>query len=180
MATRNSICDPFLAMVVWRFVLAGPTPLAFGSSNCSRQHRRRHHLEGSSTAPTGRWAVIAGNRFENSSDESRPIDRKQLRQSYLPPRRRSHRRSRMGDGVRSRCFWHTQIPCANGYIRRFESGRSQKRIRRNVILSVQWTWPKAAEIATALFPRSEQSACLTSGRSERAGVKGGRPSIQPE
>jgi hypothetical protein len=74
----------FLALMVWRFVFAGPHRRPLVRAIAPRQHRRNSILEeGLHISDAGGVAVIAGNRFEDSSDGLHPRDRKDRAKRYL-------------------------------------------------------------------------------------------------
>src|SRR5260370_1479804 len=76
----------FLALVVWRFVFAGPHRWPLVRAIAPRQHRRDTILEEIfHISDPGGVAVIGGNRFENSSDGPDPIDRTDCPNAYLRP-----------------------------------------------------------------------------------------------
>jgi hypothetical protein len=72
----------FLALIVWRFVLAGPhrRPLVRA---IARQQHNTVLVEGLHISDPGRVAAIAGNRFENSSYGLDPLDPKDRAKRYL-------------------------------------------------------------------------------------------------
>ena len=74
----------FLALVVWRFVFAGPHRWPLVRAIAPRQHRRNNVLEeGLHISDPGGVAVVAGNRFENSSDDLDALDPKDRAKRYL-------------------------------------------------------------------------------------------------
>src|SRR5258708_23267172 len=89
----------FLALVVWRFVFAGPHRWPLVRAIAPRQHRRNSILEeGLHISDPGDLAVIAGNRFENSSDSIDPIDRTDCARGYLRRVGALTAATHMGDG----------------------------------------------------------------------------------
>lgn len=74
----------FLALMVWRFVFAGPHGWPLVRAIAPRRHRRNSILEeGLHISDPGGAAVIAGNRLEGSSDGLHPRDRKDRAKRYL-------------------------------------------------------------------------------------------------
>jgi len=73
-----------LALVVRRFVFAGPHRGPFARAIVPRQQRHNHLLkEGFHIAELGGVAVIADNQFENNSGGVHLLDRKDRAKSYL-------------------------------------------------------------------------------------------------
>src|SRR5258708_34292441 len=88
----------FLALVVWRFVFADPHHWPLVRAIAPRQHRRNSILEeGLHISDPGDVAVIAGNRFENSSDSPDPNDRSGCTKAYRRPGRAFTGPAQMGD-----------------------------------------------------------------------------------
>ncbi len=74
----------FLAMIVWRFVFAGLHRRPLVRAVAPQQERPSNLLEeGLHISDSGGVAVIAGNRFENSSGDLDPFDRKDRAKRYL-------------------------------------------------------------------------------------------------
>ncbi len=74
----------FLALSVWRFVFAGLYRRPLLRAIAPRQQRHNNLLEeGLRISDPGGVAVIAGNRFESSSDGLDPLDRKDRAKRYL-------------------------------------------------------------------------------------------------
>src|SRR5260370_18266159 len=74
----------FIALMVWRFVFAGPHRWPLVRVTAPRQHRRNNVLEeGLHISDPGGVAVVAGNRFENSSDDLDALDPKDRAKRYL-------------------------------------------------------------------------------------------------
>jgi hypothetical protein len=74
----------FLALIVWRFVFAGLRCRPWVRAIAPQQQRHRNVLEEAlHISDPGGVAVIAGNRFENSSDDLDPLDRKDRAKRYL-------------------------------------------------------------------------------------------------
>ena len=75
----------FLALMVWRFVFAGLRCRPWVRAIAPQQQRHNNVLleEGLDISDPAGVAVIAGNRFENSSDDLDPFDRKDRAKRYL-------------------------------------------------------------------------------------------------
>ena len=74
----------FLVLIVWRFVFAGRHRGLLARVLAPQQQRHSNLLEdGLHISELGGVAVIAGNRFENSSDDLDPFDRKDRAKTYL-------------------------------------------------------------------------------------------------
>jgi hypothetical protein len=74
----------FLALVVWRFVFAGPHRRPLLRAIAPRQQRHRHLLaEGLRVAELGGAAVIADGPLQDSADDLDCLDRKDRAKRYL-------------------------------------------------------------------------------------------------
>ncbi len=74
----------FLALIVWRFVLAGSQRRPLVRAISAQQHRHNNLLEECLyISDPGVSAVIAANCSENSPDGLDPVDRKDRAKSYL-------------------------------------------------------------------------------------------------
>jgi len=75
----------FLALMVWGFVFAGLRCRPWVRAIAPQQQRHNNVLleEGLDISDPAGVAVIAGNRFENSSDDLDPFDRKDRAKRYL-------------------------------------------------------------------------------------------------
>ena len=74
----------FLALIVWRFVFAGPPRRPWARAFAPQQQRYNDALEERPhISDHGDVAAIAGNRFENSADDLDPLDRKDRAKTYL-------------------------------------------------------------------------------------------------
>ena len=84
MSPQNLSMIAFLALIVWRFVFAGLRCRPWVRAIAPQQQRHRNVLEEAlHISDPGGVAVIAGNRFENSSDDLDPLDRKDRAKRYL-------------------------------------------------------------------------------------------------
>jgi hypothetical protein len=84
MAPANLSIIAFFAQIVRRFVLAGLQRRPLVRAIAAQQHRHNNLLEECLyISGPGVVVVIAGNRFENSSDGLDPHDRKDRAKSYL-------------------------------------------------------------------------------------------------
>ena len=84
MSPPNLSMIAFLALIVWRFVFAGLQRRPLVRAIAPQQQRHNNLLEeGLYISDLGGVAVIAGNRFENSSDGLDPLDRKDRAKRYL-------------------------------------------------------------------------------------------------
>ena len=74
----------FFALIAWRFVFAGLQRRLLVRAIAPQQQRHNNVLEEAlHISDPGGVAVIAGNRFENSSDGLDPLDRKDHAKTYL-------------------------------------------------------------------------------------------------
>jgi len=85
MSPPNLSMIAFLALMVWRFVFAGLRCRPWVRAIAPQQQRHNNVLleEGLDISDPAGVAVIAGNRFENSSDDLDPFDRKDRAKRYL-------------------------------------------------------------------------------------------------
>ena len=84
MSPANLSIVAFLALIVWKFVFAG-LQRRFLVRAIAPQQQRHHNVleEALHISDPGGVAVIAGNRFENSSDGLDSLDRKDHAKTYL-------------------------------------------------------------------------------------------------
>jgi hypothetical protein len=84
MSSANLFMIAFPALIVWKFVLAGLQRRLLVRAIAPQQQRHHNVLEEAFhiSDPEG-VAVIAGDRFENSSDGLDPLDRKDRAKTYL-------------------------------------------------------------------------------------------------
>jgi len=149
----------FLALVVWRFVFAGPHHWPLVRAIAPRQHRRNSILEeGLHISDPGDVAVSAGNRFENSSDSPDPIDRTDCAKAYLRRIVALTGATQMGDGY-VLDVGTTRFHVRNGYIRRLRVAADPKSAyEETCFYPVHNGMPKAEEIATALLQLANNPA----------------------
>src|SRR5216684_4106051 len=149
----------FLALVVWRFVFAGPYHWPLVRAIAPRQHRRNSILEeGLHISDPGGVAAIAGNRFENSSDSLDPIDRTDRARAYLRRVVALTGAKQMGDGY-VLDVGTTRFHVRNGYIRRLRVAADPKSAyEETCFYPVHNGMPKAEEIATALLQLANNPA----------------------
>ncbi len=84
MSPANLFIIAFFALIVWRFVFAGLHRRPLVRAIAPQQQRHSNLLEeGLHISDPGAVAVIAGNRFEISSDGLDPLDRKDRAKRYL-------------------------------------------------------------------------------------------------
>src|SRR5260370_20292766 len=126
MSPANLCMIAFLALIVWRFVFAGLRCSPWVRAIAPQQQRHNNVLEEGLSDPGG-VAVIASNRFENSSDDLDPFDRKDRAKTYL-------RRIVALTGA-------TQMD--NGYV--LDVGTSRFHVRDRYVRRLRdWTDPKSA------------------------------------
>ena len=149
----------FLALVVWRFVFAGPHRWPLVRAIAPRQHRRDSILEEVfHILDAGGVAVIAGNRFENSSDSPDPIDRTDCAKAYLRRVVALTGATQIGDEY-VLDVGTTRFHVRNGYIRRLRVAADPKSAyEETCFYPVHKGMPKAEEIATALLQLANNPA----------------------
>ena len=149
----------FLALAGWRFVFADPHHWPLVRAIAPRQHRRNSILEeGFHISDPGDVAVIAGDRFENSSDSLDPIDRTDCAKAYLRRVVALTGATQMGDGY-GLDVGTTRFHVRNGYIRRLRVAADPKSAyEETCFYPVHKGMPKAEEIATALLQLANNPA----------------------
>ena len=149
----------FIALMVWRFVFAGPHRRPLVRAIAPRQHRRDTILEEIfHISDPGDVAVIGGNRFENSSDSPDPIDRTDCAKAYLRRVVALTGATQMGDGY-VLDVGTTRFHVRNGYIRRLRVAADPKSAyEETCFYPVHNGMPKAEEIATALLQLANNPA----------------------
>jgi len=84
MSPANLPVIAFLALIVWRFAFAGLRYRPWLRAIDPQEQRHNNVLEEAlHVSDSGGVAVIAGDRFENSSDGLDPLDRKDRAKTYL-------------------------------------------------------------------------------------------------
>jgi hypothetical protein len=149
----------FLALLVWRFVFVGPHHWPLVRAIAPRQHRRNSILEEVlHISDPGGVAVIAGNRFENSSDSPDPIDRRDRATVFLRRIVALTGATQMGEEYVLN-VGATRFHVRNGYIRRLRvAADPQCAYEETCFYPVHKGMPKAEEIATALLQLANNPA----------------------
>jgi hypothetical protein len=127
----------FLALIVWKFVFAGLQRRLLVRAIAPQQQRHNNVLleEGLHISDPGGVAVIAGNPFENSSDDLDPLDRKVRAKTYL-------RRIVALTGA---------TPMGNGYV--VDVGTTRFHVRDRYVSRLRdLTVPKSAYEETCFYP----------------------------
>ena len=84
MAPANLSMIALLTLIVWRMVFAGLWRRPFVRENAASQPQNNNFLrQGRNILERTGTAVIAGNRFERSSDGGDPLDRRDRAETYL-------------------------------------------------------------------------------------------------
>ncbi len=144
----------FLALIVWRIVFTGLHRRPLVRAVAPQQQRHNNVLEEDlHISDLGGVAVIAGNRFENSSDFLDPIDRKDRAETYL-------RRivALTGDAYVldvGKMRFHVR----DRYVRRLRDTTDPEcAYEETCFYAVHTGMPKAEEIATALLQLTNNPA----------------------
>ena len=142
----------FIALMVWRFVFAGPHRWPLVRATAPRQHRRNSVLEeGLHISDSGGAAVIADNRFENGSDGVYPITPKDRAKKYLRRIVALTGATQMGDASVldvGKMRFHVR----DRYVRRLRDLTDPGcAYEETCFYPVHISMPKAEEIATALL-----------------------------
>jgi hypothetical protein len=149
----------FIALMVWRFVFAGPHRWPLVRAIALRQHRRNNVLEeGLHISDMGGVAAIAGNRFENSSGSLDPIDRRGRAKACLRRIVALTSATQMGDEY-VLDVGTTRFHVRDRYVRRLRDAADPKcGYEETCFYPVHKGMPKAEEIATALLQLANNPA----------------------
>ena len=141
-----------LALMVWRFVFAGPhrRPRVRAIARWQRRHSNLL-AEGLHISELGGVAVIVGNRFENSSDDLDRLDRKNRAKIYLRRIVALTGATQMRNGYVLR-VGTTRFHVRDRYVRRLRDLTDPKSAyEETCFYPVHKDMPKAEGIATALL-----------------------------
>ncbi len=149
----------FLALIVWRIVFTGLHRRPLVRAVAPQQQRHNNVLEEDlHISDLGGVAVIAGNRFENSSDFLDPIDRKDRAETYL-------RRIVALTGVMQMDHAYVldvgkmRFHVRDRYVRRLRDTTDPECAYEETCFYAVYTgMPKAEEIATALLQLTNNPA----------------------
>ncbi len=149
----------FIALMVWRFVFAGPHRWPLVRAIALRQHRRNNVLEGGlHISDSGDVAALAGNRFENSSGSVDPIDRRDRAKVCLRRIVALTSATQMGDEY-VLDVGTTRFHVRDRYVRRLRDAADPKcGYEETCFYPVHKGMPKAEEIATALLQLANNPA----------------------
>jgi len=142
----------FLALVVWRFVFAGPHRRSLVRAIATRQQRHSNLLaEGLHILELGGAAVIADRPLENSADELDRLDRKDSAKRYLRRIAALTGATRMDDAY-VLDVGKMQFHVRHRYVRRLRDTTDPEcALEETCFYPVHKGMPKAEEIATALL-----------------------------
>jgi hypothetical protein len=149
----------FLALMVWRFVFAGPHRWSLVRAIAPGQHRRNSVLEeGLHISDSGGVAVIADNRFENSLDGLDPLDRKDRAKRYLRRIVALTGATKMGNAYVLE-VGKMRFQVGHRYVRRMRDMTDPGcAYEETCFYSAYEGMPKAEEIATALLQLTNNPA----------------------
>ena len=149
----------FLALMVWRFVFAGPHRWPLVRVTAPRQHRRNNVLEeGLHISDPGGVAVVAGNRFENSSDDLDALDPKDRAKRYLRRIVALTGATQMGNSY-VLDVGKMRFQVGHRYVRRMRDMTDPRcAYEETCFYSAHEGMPKAEEIATALLHLTNKPA----------------------
>src|SRR5713101_2505472 len=159
MAPANLSTIVFLALIVWRFVFAGPHRRPLARAIAPRQQRHNNLLEeGLHMSDPGGVAVIAGNRFESSADGVDPFDPKDRAKTYLRRIVALTGATQMGDAYVldvGKMRFHVR----DRYVGRLRDLTDPEcKYEETCFYPVHKGMPKAGEIATALLQLTNNPA----------------------
>jgi hypothetical protein len=149
----------FIALMVWRFVFAGPHRWPLVRAIAPRQHRRNNVLEeGLHISDPGGVAVVAGNRFENSSDDLDALDPKDRAKRYLRRIVALTGATQMGNSY-VLDVGKLRFQVGHRYVRRMRDMTDPRcAYEETCFYSAHEGMPKAEEIATALLHLTNKPA----------------------
>ena len=149
----------FIALMVWRFVFAGPHRWPLVRAIAPRQHRRNNVLEeGLHISDPGGVAVVAGNRFENSSDDLDALDPKDRAKRYLRRIVALTGATQMGNSY-VLDVGKMRFQVGHRYVRRMRDMTDPRcAYEETCFYSAYEGMPKAEEIATALLQLADNPA----------------------
>jgi hypothetical protein len=159
MAPANLSTIAFLALIVWRCMFVGLYRRPLARAIALRQQRHNSLLEqGLHISDPGGVAVIAGNRFENGSDDLDPFDPKDRAKTYLRHIVALTGASQMGSDyvldVGTARFY-----LSYRYVRRLRNMTDPEcKYEETCFYPVHKGMPKAEEIATALLQLTNNPA----------------------
>ena len=152
MAPANLSTIAFLTLIVWRCVFPGLYRRPLASAIALRQQRHNNLLEqGLHISDAGGVAVIAGNRFENGSDDLDPFDPKDRAKTYLGRIVALTGATQMGNGY-ALDVGTTRFHVRDRYVgRQRDMTDSECAYEETCFYPVHKGMPKAEQIATALL-----------------------------
>jgi hypothetical protein len=152
MATLTLSVIAFLALIVWRFVFSDLQRRPVVREIDAPQQQDNNFLEqGFRILEPAGTAVIAGDRFENSSDGVDPIDRKDRAKTYLRRIVALTGATQMGSGY-VLDVGKTRFHVRDRYVRRLRDVNNPKcTYELTCFYSAHEEMPKAEQIATALL-----------------------------
>ena len=159
MVTATLSVIALLALIVWRIVFAGMHHLPLIRA-IARPRQRRNNALGDSLhiLDPGPVAVIAGNRFEDSSDGLDRLDPEDRAKASLRRVVALTGATQMGDGY-VLDVGATRFHVRNGYIRRLRDAADPKcGYEETCFYPIHNGMPKAEEIATALLQLANNPA----------------------
>jgi len=152
MAHVNLFLIAFLALIVWRLVFASLQRSRLARAIAPQQQRHDNLFEEVlHISDPGSVAVIAGNRFENSSDSSCSLGPNDRAKAYLRRIVAITNATQMGDGY-VLDVGTTRFQVRDRYVRRLRYAADLKcGYEETCFYSIHEGMPKAEEIATALL-----------------------------
>ncbi len=159
MTPANLSTIAFLALIVWRFVFAGlPRRSLIGPIAPPQQRNNSLLEEGLHFSDPGHTALIAGNRFENSSDDLDPLDRKIRAKTYLRRIVDLTGATQMGNAY-VLDVGKTRFHVRDRYVSRVRDVTDPECLyEETCFYPVHMGMPKAEEIATALLQLTNNPA----------------------
>ena len=170
----------FLALIVWRFVFAGLRRRPFVRAIAPQQQRHNNLFEEVlHIADPGSVAVIAGNRFENSSDVLYALGRKDRAKAYLRRIVALTGAARM-DGAYVLDVGKMRFSVDYRYVRRLRDLTDpQCAYEETCFYPVYKGMPKEEEIATALLQLTKNPALFDRWAAQSGAFKADGQAFSP-
>ena len=159
MSSANLSVIAFLGLVVWRFAFAGLRCRPWLRAIAPQEHPHNNVLEEAlHISDPGGVAVIAGNRFESSSDGLDPFDRKDRAKRYLRRIVALTGATQMGNSY-VLDVGKMRFQVGHRYVRRMRDMTDPRcAYEETCFYPVRISMPKAEEIATALLQLTNNPA----------------------
>jgi hypothetical protein len=171
----------FLALVVWRFVFAGPHRRPLVRAIALRQQRHSNLLaEGLHIFELGGVAVIADNQFENNSDSPHLLGRKDRAKTYLRRVAALTGATQMGNASYVLDVGKMRFHVRDRYVSRLRDMTDPGcALEETCFYPAHKAMPKAEEIATALLQLTNHPGLFDSWAAQKGAFKADGQAFRP-